>query len=102
MKTFIIVSLLYLLSSCNLGGEQFIVKKETRYENINGNKKRFTIIKKLRKQDQLPVSVFTKNENDGSISETMDSLYYDANGNISGKKSFIKESNNWVPVKTKS
>ena len=102
MKAFITTCSLCLTISCQLNEGQYIIQKETRTENIDGNKNQFTIIKTLRKQDRLPVSIFTKSENGHNVYETMDSIYYNANGSVLNKKSFVKHNNKWVPAKTKS
>ena len=102
MRTFIITCSLCLMISCKWNSGQYTIQKEIHTEDINGNKKQFTIIKTLRKQDRLPVSIFTKSENGHNVYETMDSIYYNANGSVLNKKSFVKHNNKWVPAKTKS
>ena len=107
--------LIFLIASCSVDENGFIVQSENQYEIINGkNILVGQVIRTLRISDSLPVAVLTKvsnyqndtriqymtglTEKDGIQNYLLDSLYYDETGNDTLKKSFVHQNKKWQPT----
>jgi hypothetical protein len=109
-----IVLIVIITQSCSQSNN-FIKQKEDKYQVVDGKRQIVAqTIKTLRKIDSLPVKVITKifnyendtrllyltglSKEDGLQEYSMDSIFYDNNGNDTLTKSFVHLNNNWKPT----
>jgi hypothetical protein len=103
-----------ILLGCSNSNEEFKTVKETKYQNIKGNKVATEeIVKIIRTSDDQPISILTRISNysndsrikyltgqsveDGLQDYLLDSIYYNQRGNDTLKKSFVKLNSIWQP-----